>query len=94
MQTLAKRSLFWDVSEIDPQKNEKFIVERILRFGDEEDFHWAIKSYGKDKIKENLLKSKTLDNKSLSFWCQYFNIDKNKCLKNQSAKKQSWFWKR
>ena len=94
METLAKRSLFWDISEVNPQKNKKFIIERILAFGDEEDFHWAIKTYGNDEIKENLLQNKSLDKKSLFFWCQYFNLDQNKCLKNQLAKKQSWFWKR
>lgn len=94
MQTLTKKSLFWDVAKVDPRKNEKFIIERILNYGDEEDFHWARKAYGDKRVKETLLKSKALDNKSLSFWCQYFNLDQNKCLNNQSAKKPSWFWKR
>lgn len=94
METLAKRSLFWDTDKIDLQKNKNFIIERILSFGDEEDFLWAVNSYGKEEIKSTLLKSKALDNKSLSFWCQYFNINQKKCLKNQSAKKQSLFWKK
>lgn len=94
METLAKKSLFWDSPKLDPQKNKRFILERILNFGDVDDFRWAIKSYGKNEIKENVLSSKTLDKKSLSFWCQYFNLDQKRCLKNQSARKQSWFWKR
>jgi len=94
MQTLAKKSLFWDVAQVDPRKNERFIIERILKYGDEADFRWAKKSYGDMMIKEVLLKSQKLDTKSLSFWCQYFNLDKNTCLTNQSAKKQSWFSKR
>lgn len=94
MKTLKKRSLFWDASGIDPKKNKKFIIERVLNFGDEDDFRWAIKFYGNDEIKDNLVNSKSLDKKSLNFWCQYFNLSQNKCLKNQSVKKQSWFWKR
>ncbi|OGY89290.1 MAG: hypothetical protein A2927_00450 [Candidatus Komeilibacteria bacterium RIFCSPLOWO2_01_FULL_45_10] len=94
MQTLTKKSLFWDVAKVDPRKNEKFIIERILNYGDEADFRWARESYGDKIVKETLLKSQALDNKSLSFWCQYFNLDQNKCLKNQSTKKQGWFWKR
>lgn len=94
MQTLTKKSLFWDVAKVDPRKNGKFIIERILNYGDEADFRWAKEAYGNKRVKETLLKSKVLDNKSLSFWCQYFNLNQNKCLKNQSAKKQSWFWKR
>ncbi len=94
MKTLVKRSLFWDIAEIDPEKNKKFIIERILEFGDEYDFCWAIKVYGSDEIRKNLLQNKSLDRKSLFFWCQYFNLSQSKCLKNQSVKKQSWFWKR
>ena len=94
MQTLTKKSLFWDVAEIDPQKNKKFIIERILNFGDEADFRWAMKSYGEGEVKETILKTRALDDKSRFFWCQYFNLDQNKCLKNQSAKKQSWFWRK
>ncbi|MDP2586961.1 MAG: hypothetical protein Q8P32_04305 [Candidatus Komeilibacteria bacterium] len=89
-----KKSLFWDVAKVDTRKNEKFIIERILNYGDEEDFSWALKIYGDKKVKAALLTSRALDNKSLSFWRQYFNLDQNKCLQNQSTKKQGWFWKR
>jgi len=94
METLQKTSLFWDVRDIDPQKHARFIIERILAYGDETDFNWAINFYGKEKIKEYFLKSKTLDKKSLSFWCQYFNLNEEKCIRNRSTQKQSAFWKR
>ena len=94
MKTLEKKSLFWDVAEVNPKKNKKFIIERILNFGDEEDFRWAIKIYGNNEVKENLLKSRTLDKKSLYFWRQYFNLDQSQCLKDQSTEKPSWFSKR
>jgi len=94
MNTLDKKSLFWDVERVDPQKNERLVIERILSFGDEEDFKWAMNHYDKEKITNNLLNSKSLDNKSLLFWCQYFNINKEKCLANQSMKKQSAFSRR
>ena len=94
METLKKRSLFWDIDKLDSKKNQKFIIERILNFGDEEDFRWAMKSYGSDAIKESLSQSKTLDKKSLFFWYQYFNLNQNKCSEKQSTKKRSWFWKR
>lgn len=84
METLQKKYLFWDVVGINPQKHEKFILERILRFGDKDDFKWAKNFYGEKKIKKYLLESKTLDKRSLSFWCQYFNIDKEKCIQIQS----------
>jgi hypothetical protein len=94
METLQKTSLFWDVIDINPQKHAQFIIERILAYGDEADFNWAIDFYGKEKVKDYFLKSKTLDKKSLSFWCQYFNLNKEKCIQKQSTQKQSAFSKK
>jgi hypothetical protein len=86
MQTLAKRSLFWDVRKVDPEKNSGFVIGRILRFGDEADFRWAKKTYGSAKLKNELLRAKSLDDKSLAFWCRYFNIYRKQCISNQSIK--------
>lgn len=94
MKTLEKKSLFWDIDKPDPQKNRQFIIERILNLGDENDFHWAVDYYGEEKIKKAILESKAIARKSLFFWCQFFNIDKEKCLSNQSTLKQNAFWRR
>lgn len=94
METLRKTSLFWDASRVDPESNQKFIIERILDFGDEEDFQWAMEYYGKDKIVKNLIKSRKLSKKSLLFWCRYFNINIEQCLGNQLSIKQSAFYNR
>ena len=91
MEIFKKRSLFWDTEKIDPQKNEQFIIERILNFGDENDFHWAINFYGEENIKKAILKNRSINRKSLFFWCQFFNLDKEKCLSKQSILKQSVF---
>ena len=96
METLQKQALFWDVDQkdIDPQKNKRFIIERILARGDIDDFHFAEKLYGSDVLKETLLKAKTVDRKSLSFWCFYFNIDKQQCIEKPSLLKRAAFWKK
>lgn len=94
MNTLQKQSLFWDVRSVDPVKNSDFVIERILNFGDIDDFKWAIKFYGKDKMKRGAENSRELDSKSLSFWCRYFNIDKSICIQKQLKAKQSAFWRR
>ncbi len=94
METLKKQKLFWDVTVINPQKDSRFVIERILTFGDNEDFLWASDFYGQATIKEVLKKSRNLDKKSLSFWCQFFNINKSECILNQSANKQELSWRR
>lgn len=93
-ETLTKASLFWDVKEVDPKKNQQFVIERVLDFGDVEDFHWARDFYGGEKIKEGFLKSKSLSKKSNNFWCLYFDLDKNQCIQNQSTKKPNVFLQR
>lgn len=94
METIKKLSLFWDVESVDPQKNKQFIIERILNFGDEKDFRWAVGVYGEKDLKEAIMRNQTIAKKSLSFWCQIFNINKEKCLTKQSMRRQSAFWKK
>jgi len=89
-----KRTLFWDVEQVDERANSKFIIERVLNFGDENDFQRALELYGNKKIISVILESRNLNKKSLVFWCQYFNLDPNKCSISQSTTKQSLFWKR
>jgi hypothetical protein len=94
MKTLEKRSLFWDSEKLDINENKKHIVERILSFGDVDDFAWMMKKYDKKEIKEIFLNSRRLDKKSVNFWQYYFNINDKKWKKDQSTKKQSMFWKK
>jgi len=71
-----KNYLFWDVVGINPQENRQFIIERILLYGDKDDFLWANDFYGEEKLKQAFLHSRTLDKKSMSFWRQYFRVEK------------------
>jgi hypothetical protein len=94
MSTSFKKSLFWDVEQVDEKANSKFIIERVLNFGDENDFQKALGLYGRQEIIDTIFGSRNLNKKSQGFWCQYFNLDPNKCSMNQSTVKQSLFWKR
>lgn len=96
METLQKRSLFWDVDfkTMDLEQHKRFIIERILARGDVDDFRFAQEKYGDAALKEALLKAKTMDRKSLSFWCLYFNIDKQQCTEKPSLLKRAAFWKK
>ena len=94
METLRKKSLFWDVEALDPNKDGSFIIGRILHFGDTDDFAWAMRFYGREQLEKTLRSSVGLDSKSLSFWCQFFNIDKATCTKNQSTNQPSAFSQR
>lgn len=93
MKTLQKPSLFWDVKKLNPQKDSQFIIERILAFGDRDDFRWATDFYGKKKIKKGFLSSRTLDKKSVSFWRRYYNLP-SICTRKQLKRKLGLFWQR
>lgn len=94
METLKKRSLFWDVKNIDMVENAKFVIERVLSFGDENDFRWMLENYGKEKVEKVFRLLKNIDRKSLYFWCNYFDIDPTECTQKQSKMKLGAFWKR
>ena len=94
MEILKKTALFWDMTSINPQKDYSFVITRILNFGDLEDFKWAVKFYGREKVRQVLLESRQLEKKTLNFWRQYFNIDKLQCISNPLANKPSAYWQR
>lgn len=97
MQTLSKQILFWDVDRgaMDPEKHKRFIIERVLAYGDTDDFQWAKSRYGSDALKEVLMNAKTLDAKSLSFWTAYFSLSPNDvCISKPSFLKRAAFWRR
>ena len=95
MNTL-KKTIFWDVDlrKLDFRKHKKFIIERILQYGDLEDYHLAIAKFGAKEIKKNLLKSGGLNKKSLFFWNFIYNIKEKQCVRNQSTGRQDMFSKR
>jgi len=89
MSPLAKKSLFWDTdnNKLDIKKHSRYIIERILRFGDIGDYFWMRANYKEEEIKNVLTLDKVdLDPKSINFWYHYFNIDESLCTKKLLAK--------
>lgn len=96
MTPLEKKTLFWDtdISKLDVKKHSRFIIERILRFGNISDYNWMREQYNEDQIKEVLLRDRVdLDPRSINFWYRYFNIDEALCTKKLLAKTQELYWK-
>ena len=65
-----RQSLFWDVdpAKIDVDKNARYVIERILDFGDEHELSWMNRYYSEEKIKDVVKKSRVLFDKSRYFW--------------------------
>lgn len=91
--TLTKQDLFWDVelATLDIQAHARFIIERILRFGDDDDVRWMQTTYTDAVICEALAASRSLDPKSRLFWSFIYN---QPCSNRPSERIQSAFSQR
>ena len=97
MSSLTKKSLFWDTdtNTIDIIKHKRYIIERILKFGDLEDYRWMCNTYSTKDVKNVILEKRSdLDPKSINFWCHNFGIEESICTKKLLAKTQELFCRR
>jgi len=86
------KKYFWDVdfSKLDKKTHSRFIIERILEYGDEKAIKWMEKNFKLNEIKKVVCQSRNLSLKSANFWQLIFNLNKNEilCLKKSFQKKQ------
>lgn len=73
---------FWDVdfSTLNLSKDPGFIIKRTLDRGDAKALRWILKYYPKEKIKDTVLTSRDLSQKTANFWADIFNLDRTKIL--------------
>jgi hypothetical protein len=91
------KKYFWDVdiAKVDKKKNDKFIIERILEYGDRKEIKWMEKTFSKSRIKDVIRKSRRLSLKSANYWAIIFNLKRDDvlCLKRYYQKKPNLIWK-
>lgn len=66
-----RQTLFWDVDpkNIDPQKHAKYIIERILEFGKDNEVRWMFNYYPRELVKDRIRNSRgVLSPMSKNFW--------------------------
>jgi hypothetical protein len=68
-------SLFWDVdkTQLDFEKNKRFVIERTLTHGTLSDWFLIKGYYGKPTIKAESMQVRYLDKQTLAFCAAYFN---------------------
>ena len=99
MKSLPKflKKYFWDVdfSQLDKKLHSRFIIERILEYGDKKSVNWMKRNFKPAQIKDIISKSKNLSPRSANFWQLIFQIDRNKilCLKKSFQERQKSIWK-
>jgi len=72
------KGLFWDVQidDLDLETHARFIIERVVSRGSLPDWHLLKKIYGKERIKHEVLRIRSLDRKTVSFLSAYYDVEK------------------
>ncbi|MBI5754561.1 hypothetical protein HZA40_05500 [Candidatus Peregrinibacteria bacterium] len=65
-----RQSLFWDVDPktINPKKHARYIIERMLDFGNDKEISWMWHYYPRALIADVVKKSRGLHVKSKALW--------------------------
>jgi hypothetical protein len=86
--------LFWDInfSELDYEMNARQIIERVLTRGSLKDWFQIKSYYGIDRIKNEIIRIRSLDKITLNFCSKYFKIQKKqfKCYNIPQSYQQLW----
>jgi hypothetical protein len=81
--------LFWDAdkSGIDVEKHARYIICRVLDFGDTAEVRWLFDTYGEDVIREVVASNPHLHPKSLNYWRRRFGLAVDDVLADRVADK-------
>jgi len=89
-----RKQLFWDVdmSRFDENINSRLVVERVFSYGTVEEVKLVIDYYGKERIRELIVKAGYLDRKTLSFAAWFLDIpqEKFRCYKKKQSNAVHW----
>jgi hypothetical protein len=86
--------LFWDVetASLDFDKNDVFIIGRVLQYGYYKDWIKLMTLYGRERIKKKIIQIRHLDDISLHFASNYFKIplERFRCYTLKQLNKNYW----
>jgi len=70
------RYLFWDTDfkKIQMKRNARYVIERILEFGDLNSLEWLQKVYPISTIIDVIFLSRVISEKSRNFWMLWFGV--------------------
>lgn len=69
-QVKFRRELFWDIDikKLDPKKHARYIIERIMEFGNDKEVKWLWRNYPRSLIRDVVKKSRSLRAKTRILW--------------------------
>jgi len=94
----SAKKYFWDINadKLDVSKHSRFVIERLLEYGDFPELRWLFQSYSRQKIANVLKNSRALSLRSANYWSQILNVPKRdiRCLKKHFQTTQNQIWNR
>jgi len=86
---------FWDVQtgKLSLEKDKKFIIERLLEYGDKNEIDWLERHYDKNIIIDTIKNSKKISSKTGNFFALYYGIPKEEleCIRKPFTQRQNRF---
>jgi len=78
-ENLLRSSLFWDTNahDIDTDRNARFIIERVISRGTLQDWKTLLAFYGKDRVRQEVVRIRSLDPKSLCYLGVFFELEES-----------------
>ncbi|MCX6844071.1 MAG: hypothetical protein NTX53_17550 [candidate division WOR-3 bacterium] len=69
-------SLFWDTdkSGIDARQHARYIICRILDFGDSPQVRWMLETYGEETVRQVVASNPPLHPKPANYWRKRFGL--------------------
>ena len=87
---------FWDVrfEQLERQHAPRFIVERILEYGDPRAIQWLQRQFPARTIREALKQSRSLSVRSANFWAKMYRVNRRevRCLSKSSQRRRAQHW--
>ena len=87
---------FWDINpaELDVSQYPRYVIERLLEYGDFPELRWLFRRFNPEEIVENLKRTRTLSRRRASFWADYFEVphEEIKCLRKSYQSQRESIW--
>jgi hypothetical protein len=89
---------FWDIdpAELDVSQHPRYVIERLLEYGDFPELRWLFGQFSHLEIVETLQNSRKLSLRSASFWAQILNVPRRqvRCLSKRFQQTHNQIWQR
>lgn len=90
------KSYFWEIDfeALDADKYPRYVIKRILEYGNERAIRWMGRNFELDEIKSVVCKTRDLSIRSTNFWAVVLGLDRGivRCLSKDFRKTYRAIW--